>query len=65
MVKYKAMFVRVDGLEEFEVGNSVGLSALTQEDAAQEALSINRPEGANFVKLVKDGKVEKVIGFDL
>lgn len=54
---YQARFCWVEGLEETDVGNLLGLSALSDEEAIDEALALTPPERANFVKIIRDGLV--------
>ena len=58
MPQYQAIFVKVDGLSEEDVDPPYQLSAATRDEAEDEALELPRPEGANFVKLIRDGQYE-------
>lgn len=64
--QYQAMFVRVDGLDEEDLGSVYRLNAANRDEAEDEALELPRPEGSNFIKLTVDGRVEwPMLGFDL
>ncbi len=66
MPQYQAIFVEVDGLSETDIGPSYRLAARTRDEAEDEALALPRPEGANFVKLIRDGQYEgPKLGFAL
>ena len=65
MTRFGAIFVKVDGLDESEVGNSHGLAAETLSGAEDEALSLPPPPGANFVKIFNEGRVVRRLGFAL
>jgi len=53
-------------LDESVVGNPYRLDADTLSEAEDEALSLPKPEGANFTKLARIADlVEQEIGFDL
>ena len=61
---YQAQFYKVDGLEETDVGSAIGLVASTTDAAENEALELCRPDGANFVKVLFDGRqVGERLGF--
>lgn len=62
---YQAQFCKIDGLDEEDIGTTIGLRADTNETAEDEALSLNPPEGANFVKVLKDGRRVAKLGFAL
>ena len=62
---YQAQFCKIDGLDEEDVGTAIGLRADTKKAAEDEALSLNPPEGANFVKVLEDGKRVAKLGFAL
>ena len=66
MVEYLAVFTLVDGLEETDMEPFCRLVATSRDEAEDEALRLRRPEGANFVKLFRDGQYEgPKLGFDL
>lgn len=66
MPEYKAIFVKVDGLSEKDIGNAVRLNATLRDKAEDEALGLPKPKGSNFVKLIRDGQYEHPkLGFDL
>jgi hypothetical protein len=66
MAQYQAIFVKIDGLDEEDVGNPVYLNATTRDEAEDEALALPRPEGTNFVKLILEGQYEgPKLGFAL
>lgn len=63
---YQAQFYRIDGLDQTDVGSRIGLAATTRDAAEDEALALARPEGANFVKVLFDGRpVGERLGFAL
>jgi hypothetical protein len=62
---YQAQFCKLDGLDEEDIGTAVGLQADTQDAAEDEALSLSQPEGANFVKILDDGRRVAKLGFAL
>ena len=64
MAQYKVVFVNIDGLEEEDLGLYV-LAAETKEEARTEAMKLSVPNGANFLKVVRDGLVEFKIGLSL
>lgn len=55
MPEYRAIFRKVEGLDEEDLGNHYRLNAITREEAEEEALALPRPEGANFIVLLRDG----------
>lgn len=57
MTGYNAIFVRLEGLEQSEVGQAFELAANTREAAIEEATSLWRPAGANYLKITADGQV--------
>jgi len=66
MPKYTAIFLKVDGLEETDIGNPIRLNATAREDAEDEALALPPPDEANFVKLLRDNRYEgPKLGFAL
>lgn len=66
MMGYQAIFQKVDGLEEVDLEPMHGLKASLRADAENEALALPRPTGANFIKLIKEGRFESPkLGFDL
>jgi hypothetical protein len=66
MAQYRVVFSNVDGLTELDVGATYGLVATNREAAESEALRLPTPEGANFIKLIRDGLYEPPkIGFAL
>lgn len=66
MAQYRAIFVCLEGLSEKEVGPSYGLAATERGEAVDEALKLPRPEGANFIKLLRDSQYEaERVGFAL
>jgi hypothetical protein len=63
---YQAQFYRVDGLEQTDIASPVSLKATEADAAVDEALALSRPEGANFIKILLDGRpVGERLGFDL
>lgn len=58
MPRYQAVFVKVDGLSAIDVGNPHYLNATTRGEAEDEAMGLPRPDGANFIKLVRDNFTE-------
>lgn len=64
---YQAQFYKVDGLDQTDIGSPVALTATTTDNAEKEALSLlGRPEGANFIKILLDGRpVGERLGFAL
>ena len=65
VVRFKAIFVKVDGLVENDVGSSYGLMAENKKDAEKEAMQAMRPHGSNFVKVLDEGRVVSRLGFEL
>ncbi len=66
MPQYQAIFVAVDGLSETDIDPPYRLGATERDEAEDEALRLPRPEGANFVKLIRDGRYEDPkLGFAL
>lgn len=65
MTRFSAIFVKISGLKEAGVGNGYGLTAETLGDAEGEALKLPRPPGANFVKILDEGRVVKRLGLEL
>lgn len=65
MRRFSAIFVKVDGLEETEIGESCGLNAATKEEAEIEAQEMGPPHGANFIKILDEGRVVSRLGFGL
>ncbi len=66
MAEYTAIFIAVDGLSETDIDPPYRLAARTRDEAEDEALALPRPEGANFVKLIRDGQYEgPKLGFAL
>lgn len=66
MAQYGAIFIAVDGLSETDIDPPYHLAARTRDEAEDEALVLPRPEGANFVKLIRDGQYEgPKLGFAL
>ncbi len=66
MPQYEAVFVKVDGLSETDIDPFYRLAATTRDEAEDEALALPPPEGANFVKLIRDGQYEgPKLGFAL
>lgn len=63
---YQAQFYKIDGLEQTDIGSPIGLAATTTGAAEDEALSLSRPEGANFIKILLDGRpAGERLGFEL
>jgi hypothetical protein len=63
---YQAQFYKIDGLDQTDVGSPVGLAATTTDEAENKALSLSRPEGANFIKILLEGRpVGERLGFAL
>lgn len=61
---YQAQFYKVDGIDQTDVGPPFGLAATTTDAAENEALLIARPNGANFIKILHNGRpVGERIGF--
>lgn len=65
MTRYSVIFVRADGLDETEIGDSFGLNVDSLEEAEGEALSMGPPTGANLVKILDEGRVVKRLGLSL
>lgn len=66
MAQYQAMFVAVEGLAETDIGPTRRLTSNDRDAAEDEALRLPRPKGANFIKLVRDGRYEAPkLGFGL
>ena len=66
MAQYQAIIEMIEGLSETDVGNPCYLNATERDEAEDEALQLPRPEGANFVKLIRDGQYEgPKLGFAL
>ena len=66
MPEYRAIFIAVDGLSETILDPIYRLAATTRDEAEDEALALSPPEGANFVKLIRDGQYEgPMLGFAL
>lgn len=65
MTQYRAIFCRLEGLEEHAVGDGYWLIAESLVDAEDEALRIDPPAGSNFVKILDDARVVKRLGFSL
>ena len=65
MTRFEAIFTKVDGLDEIEVGSSYGLVAGSKEEAENEALKITRPHGSNSVKILDHGLVVGCLGLSL
>ena len=63
MGDFSAVFVRVDGLDEADCGMR-HLKAETVEEACDEARS-SIPSKANFIKILREGRVMCKIGVDL
>lgn len=57
MARFNAIFVRLEGLEQSEVGQSTALYAESRETAIKEAAALWRPAGANYLKITFDGQV--------
>ena len=65
MTRFAAIFSRVDGLDETDIGNSYGLNAESLEEAEGEALGMGPPSGANLLKILDEGRVVKRHGIGL
>ena len=66
MAQYVAIFIAVDGLSETDIDPIYRLAARTRDEAEDEASALPRPEGANFVKLIREGQYEgPKLGFAL
>jgi len=66
MPQYTAVFIAIEGLSETDIGVHYRLAATQRDEAADEALLLPRPEGSNFIKLIREGQYESPkIGFDL
>ena len=65
MRRFQVIFVRVDGLNEIDLDNGYGLDADTLEEAEGEALQMGPPNGANFIKILDEGRVVKRLGIGL
>jgi hypothetical protein len=65
MVRYKAIFARIEGLDESDFETTHGLQATRLDDACDEALTLHRPDGANFIKILDEGLVVKRLGLEL
>lgn len=57
MARFNAIFVRLQGLEQSEVGQAFELAAETRETAIAEATSLWRPAGANYLKISIDDQI--------
>ena len=57
MVRFNAIFVHMEGLEQREVGPERELAAETREAAISEAAILWRPAGANCLKVTSGGQV--------
>ena len=62
---YQAQFCKVDGLDDTDVGPSIGLQADNKDAAEDEALALQPVGDANFVKVLRDGMVVAKLGFAL
>ena len=58
MPQYQAIFLAVDGLSETDIDPPYRWKATTRNEAEDEALGLPRPEGANFVKVIREGQDE-------
>jgi hypothetical protein len=60
---FSAVYVKVEGLEETDLGHQM-LAADTLEGALEEARA-RAPQGANSIKLCREGQVERriMVGF--
>jgi len=65
VTRFRAMFFRVDGLDEEDLDSRHDLAADTLEEAEQEALRLRRPSAANFLKILDDGLVVKRLSLGL
>lgn len=57
MARFNAIFVRLEGLDQSEVGRAFELTAETRETAVAEAASLWRPAGANYLKITSHGQI--------
>jgi hypothetical protein len=64
MAPYSAVFVKIDGLDETDLGCR-DLKADTLEEATKEALTYPLPAGANFIKILQEGRYVHKVGVDL
>jgi hypothetical protein len=66
MAEYQVVFVAVEGLSETDIDPTYRLAANDRKAAEDEARRLPRPEGANFIKLIRDGQYEAPkLGFAL
>ena len=63
MARFNAIFVRLEGLEQSEVGRALELTAETRETAIAEAASLCRPARANYLKITSHGQIISWISF--
>ncbi len=64
MGDFSAVFVKVDGLDETDLGFH-HLGADTLKEAKEEARALPRPLGANSIKICREGQKVHQIGVDL
>ena len=66
MAQYQVVFVAIEVLNETVIGSTYRLAANDRDTAEDEALLLPRPEGANFIKLFREGLYEAPkLGFAL
>ena len=58
MPEYRAIFVKIDGLDEEDIEPTFRLGVITRDAAEDKARALPRPHGANFIKLIRDGLYE-------
>lgn len=63
MARFNAIFVRLEGLKQSEVGRTFELTAETRETGVAEAASLWRPTGANYLKITSHGQIISWISF--
>jgi hypothetical protein len=65
MPKFRASFVKKDGLDVRQFPGLFSLKAETVSEARDEALTISKPDGANFVQIWEEGRLIGDLGFGL
>jgi hypothetical protein len=65
MTRYQVVFFADDGINQTDIGAPFGLNADTLEEADGDASAMGPPAGANFYKILDEGKVVKRVGFAL
>lgn len=63
MGDFSAVYIKLDGMEEIDLGlHKLGAEAL---EAAIEEARAGAPQGANSIKICRDGQVERRIMVDV